>query len=98
MQPPVKRRDCYFRPACCPVREETRGKPLWQQCSQQMQLPGHHDAAASIGTRPPLHEDCVEPNESHVLLDLCRQLENAILLKNGGILSGVCQVEVGVLG
>lgn len=64
--------------------------------SNKMQLPGHHDAAASIGTRPPLHEDCVGPNDYHVLLALCCQLENAILLKNAKILSGVCQVEVDV--
>jgi len=64
--------------------------------SNKMQLPGHHDAAASIATRPPLHEDCVRPNDYHVLLALCCQLENAILLKNGKILSRVCQVEVDV--
>jgi hypothetical protein len=64
--------------------------------SNNMRLPGHHDVAASIGTHPPLHEDCVEPDNSHVLLALCRQLKNAILLKNSRILSGVCQVEVDV--
>jgi hypothetical protein len=65
--------------------------------SNKMQLPGHHDAAASIGTHPPLHEDCVEPNNYRVLRALCCHVENAILLKNGRTLSGVSQAEVDVL-